>query len=357
MKSVLVRAGVALVALATAAGGWPQDGSAQPSVKVPVAPRKSEVTGALPASLVLKESSREAPDARLPSMGPRTPQKLAPSAVRWGHMTYSWVPPEMQFYAGLGEHPESTRENSCYVLEATVCGHRGVRLALEVDAANLLLSARAARELGLQPPAARGDASAPGEPVVLESLQVGPVAFRGVTAWVVEEKGVLPGSAEGVLPLWYLSGVGLQWGSGGRELTLHPPETSAESVLGPKHLKASLEWRSGRPFVEATLGDRARGPVLLSPLTQRTVFDSAVLEKAGVKYWPVMQPDPGYQWVRGISQDLRVVLGGTTVTIRRGCVADLGLGEESMGVLGRDVLEVFDLYMDGRRGAVAFRQR
>jgi len=347
----------AVATLALFTGTSAQAPAGPPSVAVPAAPRKSDVTGTLPATLLLKERERGATDARLPNMGPRLPQRLAPSAVRWGHMTYSWVPPDLQFYAGLGEHPLSTRENFCYLLEAVVNGTKGVKLSLEVDASNLLLSARAAKRLGIPLPPARGGEAGADAPVVLDTLQVGPLVFRGVTAWVVTDKGMLPEPSEGVLPLWYLSGAGLRWESERRQLSLYPPETSAESVLGPSLSKANLEWHSGRPLVEATLGGRARGPVLLNLLSQRTAFDTPVVEKAKIQYWPVLQPDPGYEWVRGVSQELSVELGGTTVTIQRGCVADLDLREECMGVLGRDLLGVFDLYLDGRRGTVAFKKR
>jgi hypothetical protein len=302
-----------------------------------------------------------------PTQASKVPRPIAPSARKSGPNLYPYLSPK------IGEYCEAVKPEmgsiSRVVVQARMEGAGKVTLVLDSGLSQMLLSPEMARKMGLEPRGTQevwllgSQGTVRAEEVVVPMIHLGAVTLVLVPALLVPDRGAVYDEADGALPLGLLSRFGLAFDRRAKTLTLYEPGSSAEAVLGTDFLKAPLRWREGRPFVAVVVDGEGPAQFLLdtsanfSYLSPRALKDWNV-PLATVKYG--IQHDQGYggPWDAGVAEDLHLRLGGVPIhlnTVRTGPLPPPN-DIPCMGIIGREILDLFIWYLDGQARACYFKK-
>ncbi len=326
-KSVL-----AVAALAAACRLAGQEGVAPPLPRL-------EVEGTLPVILNLRPVRLRTDEARLPGAGPRRPSRVAPSAKAYGHADYSHLPPNLSFYAGLSERRDVNRPEVRVGLKGEAVGGRALLIAMETARGEARVSPVCARRLGLE--------ATEGAAVAVPPLRLGSLTLTGLSARVASA-GEIPGEVFDLsLPLAAFRGYALFWRPRGGRLGFYPAATPPEQALGAAALKAPCLWHDGALHLQVLIHGRVLAWMRVDGGTPHTRFDPVLLRKSGLDYVSadVAQAAlPG----RGYVEEADFFLGPASVRLQGARVAPLDGGGPTplAGVLGRDVLEEFEFFLE-----------
>ena len=321
----------------------------------------------LPASVPVREVVDSMEGANPATGGPRLPRAPAPSAMMWGAATYSHEPPRAVTFSDARD-TQAVASIRRIVLQARVKGGAELSLALDPGADELLLSPGAAAKLGLRPLGA-GAIWAPGaasplrlERVLLPGLSVGPVVLSDVPALVGGERDALLSKVDGILPLWLLRHWALRYEAKAGKLTFYPAGTSPEKVMGSGVFRVRCAWSGRRPFVEVGLAKADPALCLLDPASPATYLRESWLKGGGAFVTTAAQ---GVQSERaslglisaGVAELVPLNLAGTRVNVMKLRVGDFCPPSDLQcgGILGRDVLDLFDLFIDYHADVVAMK--
>jgi hypothetical protein len=241
-------------------------------------------------------------------------------------------------------------------------------MVLDSGIDTVLLSSRVAKKLDLQP-VGPGEYAGTGLPApvaskwfLLKEIQVGPLTFRNVPALVIDEKTEFWKETGGILPLWLFRSYGIHYDRRHGKLELLPSGTSPDQVLGQGVSRLKVLWLGRRPYLETRVQNRPVCYLLLANNVIATYLEERRLGDLGVT---LQTSKYGTQQARGhfgiilsgIADDVTINLGPTRINLPTVHAADLcpDCGVECSGILGRNVLDLFDVYIDYPAGVLALK--
>ncbi|MEW6757980.1 MAG: aspartyl protease family protein [Acidobacteriota bacterium] len=323
---------------------------------------EAKVDGPLPSTVPLETRSDPVDLYGIATPGARQPKGPAPSAQAYDHALYNPMPPELMAFSGAGLPQEAAVRR--LVVSARLEGKGPYTLALDSSSSVLLLSSGTAKALALKPleegaiSAVGLEGTLRGRWTLVDRLEVGPLSLRRVPAFVLSGPDAA-GVAAGVLPLWLLRRWGLAVDVSRGSLVFHPPGTPPEVALGTRAVRIPALWTGeglraafgapdgrnlnvlfdvGSPFSSLHLG---RLDVLGLARRRGMERDRVEAGKFGVRSYAVLE-------------DLPLTAGSIQLRLSAPRAVDLGDGPEApAGVLGRDALGLFVLYLDWTSGTAA----
>lgn len=328
---------------------------------------ETSLSASLPFDVNLGDTPVPSNPAGSVSSSPRIPKKPAPSARAYGSGTYSYLPPSIKFYAE-GEATNSTYELMRIVVPVSIEGAGETLMALDSGSPELMVSPDLAKKLNLKTLGTKKvwtlGLSEPEELdlVLLQSLRVGPVQFANVPAVVVREKLGVWGNLGGVLPTRLLRSWALHYDRRKGKLGLYPSGTRPDAVLGRGCQRVKILWSDGLPFVQVGLQDLRGGYMLLDTTSDFTYLDASRLSELKLGLFTTkygVQSDRVHAGIinSGVTEDVRLTIGASVIRLPSVRAADLSpaVPLDCRGVLGRDILDLFDLFLDYGTGTLAIK--
>ncbi|MEW5763347.1 MAG: aspartyl protease family protein [Acidobacteriota bacterium] len=332
---------------------------------------RTSVQGSAPLKIALKEKTERVEANTLEWGGSGGASPLAPAAE--GSVSTS---SGQQGY-GAGSKDTSSKEGGRagtlsshprVVVDARLNGERSEPMVLDSGMDTVLLSSRVVKKLGLQP-VAPGEYSGTGleHPVsskwfLLKEIQVGPVTFKDVPALMIDEKTEFWKETGGILPLWLFRGYGIHYDRRHGKLELLESGTPPDQVLGAGATRLNALWLDGKPYVETRIQNKPMRYLLLANNVIATYLEERRLDDLGVtlqtsKYGTQQSRGHFSIILSGIADNVALNLGSTRINLPTVHAADLcpDCGVECSGILGRNVLDLFDVYFDYRAGVVALK--
>ncbi len=327
--------------------------------------------GKLPARIKLKEKSEriEIPSLRWGAGGKGTPSIAGPASGRDIHAGTT------SYGSGLKDttSTEGTKTGTVSaaprpVVEAYLNGGDKEYMVLDSASANVLLAPKVARKLDLKP-IAPGDYRAIGLPspvpsqwVLIRKMKVGELTFTNVPALHISQEAMFWKETGGVLPLWMFRHYALHYDPRHSRLTLYPPGTSATSVLGQGAFPLKCLWYGNRLYVESRIQNHPFCYLQMatansgSYVEERRTGDLG-LELATARHGPQKEQALFSLISSGVAENLSLDLGTTRINLRTILVADLCPDGQvdCCGLLGRNVLDLFDVFVDFESGVVALK--
>jgi len=197
--------------------------------------------------------------------------------------------------------------------------------------------------------------------VILRELQVGPLTIRNLPAMVIDKETDFWKETAGILPLSIFRQYGLLYDRRGGKLTLYPTGTKAEAALGANFIPAAFLWAGRSPYVQVRVQTSPPVFFLLDTGASSTFVDGGRAESFGIK----VSARYGSQGISGMSgglhsgvaRDVVLQLGRARINLKGVQVAELGGGGtlDSSGILGRDILDLFSIYIDYGQNTLAFK--
>jgi hypothetical protein len=254
------------------------------------------------------------------------------------------------------------------VVEAKLDAKREEYMVLDSSSDAVLISARVAKKLdakNITPGAYTGiGLSSPvaSDWIMLSKIEVGPVTFTNVPALVIDEKTAYWKETGGVLPLWLFRDYALHYDRRHSKLTLYPTGTSPDAVLGQGAMRVNTLWYGGKPFVETRIQNRPLCFMLLSTsnvgsyLEERRAADMGI-DLSTSKYGTQNAQGLFGIIASGVAEKVSLDIGTTRINLPTILVADLCPNNqlECYGVLGRNILDLFDIYLDYHADVVALK--
>lgn len=332
---------------------------------------QESLVGKLPAEITLKEKS----------------ERVEPTSLTWGGGVGGGTPgpgggggssvhSSTQGY-GSGTQDNSAREGGKtatmsspprVVVETKINGEKSEPFALDSAGGQVLIAAKLAKKLNLQrlAPGEYGgiglSAPVPSEWVLLKEMNVGPLHFKNVPALIIDERTEYWKETGGVIPLWMFRHYGLHYDRRHGELTLYPPGTSPEQVLGAGAFPMKVLWLSGMPFAETRIQDKPFCYVQLATVNVGTYIEARRIADLGIN---LKTSQYGSQRERGlfsliasgVADNVALNLGQTRINLPTVLVADLCPDRQvdCVGLVGRNVLDLFDVYLDYPANALALK--
>lgn len=262
----------------------------------------------------------------------------------------------------------SFSSGSRVTVPAVADGGKKEWMLLDSGANVVLITARLARELHLSPIASaeyaglgyRGAVSS--NWVLLKSLSVGGLLFQNVPAMVLDKDTDFWSELGGIVPLSLFRRHALLYDRRHGKLVLYPSGTDPASVLGDKLYPQKSLWLNGMPMVLTRILDRGDLRFLLDTGATSTYIAAEHAAELGVK---VNSGKYKAQHGRGISGMFlsgtaeRVDLSLGAIQLQMPVVQVTEIGEsypvQCYGLIGRDVLDNFLLFVDYPRDVLVFK--
>lgn len=254
------------------------------------------------------------------------------------------------------------------VVEARINGEKSAPMVLDSASDVVLIAPQMAKKLNLQR-VAPGDydgvglpAGVPSNWVLLKEIVVGPLRFKNVPALLIDDKTEYWKETGGVIPLWMFRHYGLHYDRRHSKLTLYPSGTSPEQVLGAGATRLNVLWMGGRPYAETRIQDKPSCFMLVSSSNMGTYIEARRSADLGLslqtsKYGPQRERGLFGLFSSGVSDKVALNLGPTRINLPTVLVADLCPDGEvdCTGMLGRNILDLFDMYFDYSAGTFAIK--
>jgi len=246
-------------------------------------------------------------------------------------------------------------------------GSRKELMLLDSGADSVMVSSYMVKKLNLQPVATaeyvglgyKGVMDS--KWVILRELQVGPLTIRNVPAMVIDKDTDFWRETAGILPLSLFRHYGLGYDRRGSKLTLYASGTKAETAIGAGFIPAPFLWAGRSPYVQVRIQTSPAVFFLLDTGASSTFVDANRAPGFGVN----VSARYGSQGVNGMSggvhtgvaRDVALQLGRARINLRGVQVTDLGGGWslDCAGILGRDILDLFAIYIDYGQNTLAFK--
>ncbi len=315
------------------------------------------------------------------------------------------------FNQGPGDIKTQRMANpSQIVVSASLNGADERWMALDSGLEAVLIGPDTAKKMGLKSvtvahgigPCFRGSGSA--EWVFLDSMEIGPVTYRNVPAMVVNNAAFIWKDTAGFIPMSLFGGHAVHYDRRGEELTLYPTGVDPTAVLGEGYSRLNSMWEGGRPIVGVDVQGRENVSFRLETNRHDTLIDLNTVNDMEMGHTSVgrtdqidMEMSRGFMFPladRGVRQpreqttvpskaqpvDLEGGPGGTFAglfgTVSSGIAynVDLVIGQSRFemptvaiaaiaqkpgvrvdGILGRSILNFYDMFLDPHSNVVALR--
>lgn len=326
----------------------------------------------LPAEVAVKEKTERQETTALSWSESNTQVPVstpgAASEANFSSGTQNYMPTYTDTAAAEGGKTGTLSAPPRAVVGARINGQREELMVLDSGRRLALVSPKVAKKLKLQrlgPGEYRGvglQAAVPSQWVLLKEVRVGPVAFGNVPALVIDENTEHWKETGGVLPLWLFRKYGLHYDRRHGKLELFPSGTPPAQVLGAGAFQAKVLWFDGRPFIETRIQDKPGCYMALQTATVGTYLEERRLADLGVsvktsRYGSQRERGLFGLFSSGVADNVTLYLGPTRINLPTVLVADLhpDAGVDCWGIVGRNLLDLFDLYVDYPAGVLAFK--
>jgi hypothetical protein len=241
-------------------------------------------------------------------------------------------------------------------------------MMLDTGADVVLLAAHTAKELGLKPVASSEylgmgyKGAVPSDWVFIKTLRLGDFTLHNVPAMVIDKDTDFWKEMDGILPLSLFRNHGVLYDRRHGKLILYPPGTSPTAVLGDKAHLARCLWFRGQPLVESTIQSSPKRYCLLDTGSTDTFLAAELASEVGVsvnsgKYSSQRGAGLSGGFLSGTAEKVTIGVGDMQFQLPRVQVTELGqyFPVDCYGILGRDILDLFEIYFDMSSGVLAFK--
>jgi tetratricopeptide (TPR) repeat protein len=254
------------------------------------------------------------------------------------------------------------------LLEAGINGERSEPMALDSSCATVLIAPKLAQKLKLErlAPGEYGGigltSPAASQWVLLKEMKVGPVTFKNVPALIIDEKTEYWKETGGVIPLWMFRHYGVHYDWRHNKLTLLASGTSPDEALGAGNLQLRTLWFGAVPYVETRLQSKPGVYLKVGSLTFGTYVEERRAADLGVVQRNTQGGIPKERGLfnifsSGVADNVTLDLGSTRINLPTIRVANLCADCEvdCSGVIGRNILDLFDMYFDYSAGTLSLK--
>jgi hypothetical protein len=281
---------------------------------------------------------------------------------------------EFQEFAALGMGGYNSMSNTMTVSTTTsvvapvsINGGGKEWMVLDSGANVFMVSPGVVKASGLAPVAtaqyiglgARG--TRPSNWVVLRTLAIGPITLKNVPAIVIDKQTDFWKTVSGIIPMAALRDYGILYDRRHGKLTLYPPKTPPEAALGQGIVTIPSLWVFNRPYVSVKVNDKPNVFGMLDTGADRTMVDAEKAKELGVKvnvkYGAQSFTGMSGSFLTGVANDTVIYLGPAKLTMGTVQVTRLGSGNglTYSVIVGRDILDLYNIYFDPQAGICAFK--
>jgi tetratricopeptide (TPR) repeat protein len=232
----------------------------------------------------------------------------------------------------------------------------------------VLLAAHTAKELSLKPVASSEylgmgyKGTVPSDWVFIKTLRLGDFTLHNVPAMVIDKDTDFWKEMDGILPLSLFRNHGVLYDRRHGKLSLYPPGTPATTVLGDKAHPARCLWFRGQPLVESTIQSFPKRYCLLDTGSTDTFLAAELATEVGVsvnsgKYSSQRAAGLSGGFLSGTAEKVTIGVGDMQFQLPRVQVTEIGqyFPVDCYGIIGRDILDLFEIYFDMSSGVLAFK--
>ena len=331
--------------------------------------------GKMPLEMTVKERSERIETSSL-TWGPVSGGPIAGSQVTQGPTGVLNPSSGSQSY-GSGVKDKATTEGQKTgtisvaprpVVEVALNGSKKEPFVLDSAAGAVLLAQRMAKNLDLKP-LGTGEFRLPGmeaprvaQWVLIKEMAVGPMTFKNVPALVMDEASEFWKDTGGVLPLWLFREYAVRYDRRHSTLALYPSGTTAEAAMGTGSFPVKSLWLDGRLFAETRIQDQPFRFCLLDTTLGGTYLEERHIDTLGASLKTSRygsQSERGLVGIiqSGVADNVSVTLGPTRIQMPTILVGSLFPDDavECSGVVGRNLLDLFEVYFDCQAGVLALK--
>ncbi len=259
------------------------------------------------------------------------------------------------------------------LVQARINGEKAQPMALDTATPTVLIAPKTAKELNLQRlgPGKYGGvgltAPVSTDWVLLKELKVGPLTFKNVPALIIDEKTDYWKDTAGVVPMWMFRHYGIHYDRRHNKMTLLPPGTSQDEAFGAGNaqiptIQIHTLWFGAEPYLETRIQSKPSCYMKVGTLTFGTYIEDRRADDLGV---PQRNSGGGIPKERGlfnifnsaVADNVTLDLGSTRINLPTVLVANLcpDCEVDCSGLLGRNILDLFDMYFDYSTGMLSLR--
>jgi tetratricopeptide (TPR) repeat protein len=281
---------------------------------------------------------------------------------------------ESQEFAALGmggynsmSNTWSLETNTSVVAPVSINGGGKEWMVLDSGTTIFMVSPSIAKANGLEPVATaqyiglgtRGTRAS--NWVVLRTLTLGPLTLKNVPAIIIDKQTDFWKTTAGIFPMAALRNYGILYDRRHGKLTLYPPKTPPETALGQGIVTIPSLWVFNRPYFSVKVNDKPNVFGMLDTGADRTMVDAEKAKELGVKvnvkYSSQSFTGMSGNFLTGVANDTIIYLGGAKMTMGTVQVTRLsgGNGLSYSVIVGRDILDLFNIYFDYQGGICAFK--
>ncbi|MEJ2368610.1 MAG: aspartyl protease family protein [Acidobacteriota bacterium] len=198
--------------------------------------------------------------------------------------------------------------------------------------------------------------------VLIKSLKVGAVTFRNVPAKLIPKNADF-WNKRGIIPLSLFKDFAILYDRRHGELGLYPSGTKPEAAWGEGTQPLKSLWLYGMPFVEVTVNQHKGAYLRVDTGGYASFFSSRHTGELGInvntgKFSASHGVGLSGSFSAGVAENVPIVLGRSAINMRTTQVMDMG-GDtplfDQFGILGRDVLDLFEIFFDYHHNVVALK--
>ncbi len=299
------------------------------------------------------------------------------------------------------------------VLSASIDGSKPKWMAIGSGIQAVMISPKALKELGLEVQSTKRQlglgyfSEEPMDWVLIKNLKIGDLEYRNVPAMVIGGKYAgFWKETVGAIPYCLFDKHSIHFNRREGKFTLMPPGSSPVTAMGEGTYLIQSKWEGGRPYVSTVLQEQRDKYFLLdtgaigtylsaemvggmgldvtttgssndldrtlsrgflyptaSPLSTPTVSvgaQGAVTVSGRTQLavsLPMMETDRKNPEQEGMAKEVSIVVGKAAIKMPNVPVAKVGLDQEfgCYGILGRNITDLFEIFLDSEKGVVAFK--
>ncbi len=311
------------------------------------------IEGRLPATITVKERV----------------ERLETASLRWGNATLSGGGATSWDLSANESGKTGTQSTPPRVVVGGIInGDRREMLALDSTCDVMLIASKVAKKLNLRP-LAPGEYDGVGlqggvksQWVLIKQLQVGPLRFINIPALVISEKTAYWKETGGIIPLWMFRHFGLHYDRRHGKLTLLPTGTAPDQAVGWGNIQVRSLWFESVPYLETRIQDKSPCFLKLATVNVGTYVEERRVQDLGMtlktsQYGPQRERGLFGLMSSGVADNVRLDLGATRINLPTVLIANLcpDCEVDCAGLLGRNVLDLFDIYIDYQANVLALK--
>jgi tetratricopeptide (TPR) repeat protein len=198
--------------------------------------------------------------------------------------------------------------------------------------------------------------------VLIPEIQFGSVTIRNVPALVIPKKADF-WNKRGIIPLALFDRWAVHYNRRHSYMELYPSGTDPTKVMGPGTFSPGAVWSWGKPCLRASIQGRSGLFCQVDTGSASTFVSASCARELGIKANTARYGSytglsvTGYV-ESGIAQNVDVKVAGANFHMPTVPILKMGLSTRLIpvsGNIGREILDLFDIFVDYHRGVVAFK--